>query len=229
MSDPELRAAQEVLAGQPGSLARRWLGGVALACLALFSVDTVLVATRPLLGFDVPVEIFVQHLNWGPLAYLMELTNWIAGYKQTLLGLAVVGLLFAIERRAGFLMLLGSLGSLLDQAVKAGFARHRPTANLVHILDPATGYSYPSGHAVFYTWLAFMLAAALAPRLTVRGRIVAWAVAGFLVLMACLGRIWAGAHWPSDVLGGFLLGLGWSAFVLWVPERWLPEPSWTWF
>jgi hypothetical protein len=31
------------------------------------------------------------------------------------------------------------------------------------------------------------------------------------------------------VAGGFLLSLGWSAFVVWIPERWLPMPSRRWF
>jgi len=31
------------------------------------------------------------------------------------------------------------------------------------------------------------------------------------------------------VIGGAMLGIGWSAFVLWLPERWLPSPSLKWF
>ena len=50
-----------------------------------------------------------------------------------------------------------------------------------------------------------------------------------LPALTCLARVWAGDHWPSDVLGGVLLGIGWSAFVLWLPERWLPSPSFRWF
>ena len=43
--------------------------------------------------------------------------------------------------------------------------RPRPTVDVVHILTPASGFSYPSGHAVFFTWLSFMLAVSLAPRI----------------------------------------------------------------
>ena len=96
------------------------------------------------------------------------------------------------------------------------------------ILNPSRGYSYPSGHAVFFTWLCFMLAASFAPRVRPRWRRLLWIVAGLAILLACIGRVWAGAHWPTDVLGGFLLGLSWSAFILWLPERWLPAPSRRW-
>jgi undecaprenyl-diphosphatase len=58
---------------------------------------------------------------------------------------------------------------------------------------------------------------------------VAWTLALAVSLLACLARVWAGDHWPSDVLGGFLLGLGWSALVLWLLERWLPSPTLKWF
>jgi len=218
-------AARQVLAGKPGQAARRTLAIVAVACAALFLADSLLVATHPLLFFDVPVEHAVQTFPWGPLAAVMTVTNSIAGAKQMIAGLLAIGGLLLVDRRSGMLMALGSLGSFLDEVVKDVFARHRPDTNLVHVLNPVTGYSYPSGHAVFFTWLSFMMAAGLAPRVPRTWRIPLWSAAAFLALVACTGRVWAGAHWPSDVMGGFLMALGWSAFVLWIPERWLPSPS----
>jgi undecaprenyl-diphosphatase len=222
-------ATQEVLSGRPGPAARRWLGRVALAAFALFLADTAIVlqgAVRS--SFDVPVEHWVQAFPWGPLAPLMTLTNVSSGAPQVITGIVAVVALLVWERRAGYLMALGSLGSVIDAVLKTSIQRQRPTADLVDIVAHANGYSYPSGHAVFFTWLAFMLAASIAPRLGRRERVLAWAGAGLLILIACTGRVWAGAHWPSDVIGGFLEALAWSAFVLWLPERWLPSPSWRW-
>jgi undecaprenyl-diphosphatase len=229
MPKARAQAAEQVLSGQPGAAARRWLGPLTIAAFLLFGLDTWLIAVQPLLPFDRPVELFVQSFPWGPFVYAMDFTNRLSGYLQLGLALVAIAMMFVVERRAGWLMAVGSLASVFDNVVKLSFARHRPTADLVKILDPTTGYSYPSGHAVFFTWLAFMLAAAIAPRLSVPGRVVAWSLAVLVILTACLARVWAGVHWPSDVLGGFLLGLGWSAFVLWIPERFLPAPSWSWF
>ncbi len=142
--------------------------------------------------------------------------------------IAVVGLFF-LERRAGWLMLIGSLSSLFDNLIKLAISRQRPSADLVHILSPTTGFSYPSGHAVFFTWMSFMIAVSLAPKIRPVLRPVLWIVASLVIVLTCIARVWAGAHWPSDVIGGVLLGIGWSAFVLWLPERWLPSPSITWF
>ena len=228
-ADPK-QGAREVFAGQPQEAARRWLGPLILVVMALFAVDTVLVISQVLLTpFDIPITTFIQSLNWGPLVYPMEVINWSAGYRQVLLGAVAVVALFIFERRAGWLMLIGSVSSLLDNLIKLAISRQRPPADLVHILTPATGYSYPSGHAVFFTWMSFMLAASIAPRLRPELHAIIWIAAAFVIVLTCLARVWAGDHWPSDVIGGVLLGLGWCGFVLWLPERWLPSPSWRWF
>ncbi len=226
---PVERAAAEVLAGDPRASARAWLWPLALAAAILFALDTYLVATRPLLPFDVPVATFVQSFPWGSVTYVFDAIDFTAGYVQVAVGVAAVLLLFLVERRAGYLMAIGSISSLLDNWIKLLMARQRPTADLVHILTPAPGFSFPSGHAVFFTWLSFMLAFSLAPHVRPSRRWALWVPAAALILFACLARVWAGDHWPSDVAGGFLLGLAWSAFVVWLPERWLPNPSLRWF
>jgi len=223
------QAAAEVIAGRPGPTARRWLGPAALVVFVLFAIDTYLVIANDVLPFDVPIATFIQNLNWGPVVYPMQLINASAGIWQVVIGaIAVVGLFF-LERRAGWLMLIGSISSLFDNIIKLVISRQRPPADLVHILSPTTGFSYPSGHAVFFTWMSFMIAVSLAPKISPDLRPALWIVAALVVLLTCIARVWAGAHWPSDVIGGVLLGIGWSAFVLWLPERWLPSPSFKWF
>jgi membrane-associated phospholipid phosphatase len=228
LAEPK-QAAAEVLAGRPGATARRWLGPTALVIFVLFAIDTYLVVNNLVLRFDIPIARFIQQLNWGPVVYPMELINSTAGYWQVLLGaVAVVGL-FILSRRAGWLMLIGSVSSLLDNIIKQMIERHRPTVDIVHILTPASGFSYPSGHAVFFTWMSFMVAVSVAPKLRPAFRPILWGLAAIVIVLTCLARVWAGDHWPSDVIGGVLLGIGWSAFVLWLPERWLPSPSFRWF
>jgi membrane-associated phospholipid phosphatase len=228
LAEPK-QAAKEVLAGQPGPTARRWLGPTALVVFALFAIDTYLVIQNDVLPFDLPIALFIQQLNWGPVVYPLELINASAGIWQVVLGVLAIVALFVFERRAGWLMLIGSISSLLDNLIKLLISRQRPPADLVHILNPATGFSFPSGHAVFFTWLSFMVAFSLAPRVKPGYRPILWIAAGVVIVLTCIARVWAGDHWPSDVLGGVLLGIGWSAFVLWLPERWLPSPTFRWF
>jgi len=228
LAEPK-KAAAEVLAGRPGPTARRWLGPTALFVFALFAIDTYLVIQNDVLPFDVPIARFIQQVNWGPLVYPMDLINASAGIWQVLIGALGVVALFILERRAGWLMLIGSISSGLDNLIKLVISRQRPPADLVHILSPTTGFSYPSGHAVFFTWMSFMIAVSAAPKITPAYRPALWILATLVIVLTCISRVWAGAHWPSDVIGGVLLGIGWSAFVLWLPERWLPSPSFKWF
>ncbi len=222
------KAAVEVGKGRPGTSARHWLWRIALGCLLLFVADAYYVLAGFYAPFDRGIELFVQGLPWGPVLYLFAAFSALAGIWQLVAGLALAMVMAAWDRRAGWLMFIGAGASLLDNLVKVLVARQRPASDLVHVLNPATGYSFPSGHAVFYTWVAVMLAAALAPRLQPHARPFLWLTAGLVILVACTARVYDGVHWPSDVIGGFLLALGWCAFVLWVPERWLPTPSRTW-
>ncbi len=226
---PAKKAAAEVIAGEPTATARAWLGPLTVAVAILFVLDTYLVATQPLQAYDIPITTWVQTMNWGPLTYVFELTNNTAGYIQGVVAVIVVVLMFIWERRAGYLMAIGAISSLLDNEIKSVMARQRPTPDLVHILTPAPGYSSPSGHAVYFTWMSFMIAFAVAPHIRPQLRWIPWVTAAIVIVLACTARVWAGDHWPSDVAGGFLLALGWSAFVMWIPERWLPAPGWHWF
>jgi membrane-associated phospholipid phosphatase len=228
LAEPK-QAVAEVIAGRPGPTARRWLGPTALVVFVLFAIDTYLVVANQVLSFDEPIATFIQQLNWGPVVYPMELINASAGIWQVLIGAVAVVALFVYERRAGWLMLIGCISSLLDNIIKLIISRQRPPADLVHILSPTTGFSFPSGHAVFFTWMAFMIAVSLAPKTRPELRPALWILAVVVIILTCIARVWAGAHWPSDVIGGVLLGIGWSAFVLWLPERWLPSPSFRWF
>jgi undecaprenyl-diphosphatase len=221
-------AAGEVIAGQPGPGARRWLGPLTIVVFALFALDTYLVATQALLPFDIPIALWVQHFPWGPIAAVFNLMNVTAGYPQGVVGALAVILVFIWDRRGGWLMAIGAISSVLDNEIKVMLERHRPTPDLVHIVTPAPGFSYPSGHAVFFTWISFMLAFSIAPRIRPGYRWITWVAAAVVIVLGCMARVWAGAHWPSDVIGGFLLAIGWCSFVLWIPERWLPSPSWRW-
>jgi membrane-associated phospholipid phosphatase len=228
LAEPK-QAAAEVGAGRPGPTARRWLGPTALVVFILFAIDTILVVQNQVLPTDIPIARFIQQLNWGPLVYPMDLINASAGIWQVLIGAVAIVALFILERRAGWLMLIGSISSLLDNIIKLVISRQRPPADLVHILSPTTGFSFPSGHAVFFTWMAFMIAVSVAPKIRPVFRPVLWSLVVVVIVLTCIARVWVGAHWPSDVVGGVLLGIGWSAFVLWLPERWLPSPSFRWF
>lgn len=207
--------AAEEMSGRP------WLVPLIAGVTILLAVDTALVATLQLLPFDLSLALWVQSAPWGPVTYLFDLTNSIAGWIQVAVGAVAVAGVFALNRRAGAVMAAGAISTLLDNLIKLAMARQRPAPDLVHIISSAPGFSYPSGHATFFTWLSFMLAFSISPHVKPAYRWPLWVAAALTAIVACVARVWAGAHWPSDVIGGFLLGLGWSAFVIWAGDHWL--------
>jgi undecaprenyl-diphosphatase len=86
------------------------------------------------------------------------------------------------------------------QVVKATVVRYRPDALLTDVVlrEGAHGLGFVSGHAA----IATALATALWPYLSTRGRMLSLA----LVAAVGLGRIYAGAHLPLDVVGGVAIG-----------------------
>lgn len=79
----------------------------------------------------------------------------------------------------------------------------------------ARGYSFPSGHALNITLAAGVLVFLLWPILSATQRRIAVAVAIVVPLVVGLDRLFIGAHFPSDILAGHVLGLG-IMFASWI-------------
>lgn len=96
------------------------------------------------------------------------------------------------------------LGDLLNKALKSFFGRERPLEPL-HIEE---GFSFPSGHAmvgvIFYGFLIYLLAGKIASSAVRR-----WLYAAVSILMLLIGmsRVVKNAHFLSDVIGGYFIGL----------------------
>ena len=127
-----------------------------------------------------------------------------------LAGICAVAL--AVRRRwVEFGVLLVSMAIVFVgvHEIKAAVDRPRPAGSLVD----ASGSSFPSGHAAyatFYVWLVVMLVVRLRPGISRAAAIVS---AGIVVtLLVGLSRVYLGAHYLSDVNGGWALGA--AAFSL---------------
>jgi undecaprenyl-diphosphatase len=120
---------------------------------------------------------------------------------------AIAAVLLAMRRRALELLVLASGFGLTVAAVhiaKATIDRPRPAGSLVHTL----GQSYPSGHAAYATM--YIALAVIASRVLGRPAGRAVLVLSGIAVTVLIGatRVYLRAHYLSDVLGGFGLGLG---------------------
>ncbi|MEV6282091.1 phosphatase PAP2 family protein [Kribbella sp. NPDC051770] len=97
-------------------------------------------------------------------------------------------------------------------------------------LPHAEGYSFPSGHTSNITLAAAVMVFLLWPLLTTTQRRVAVALAVVVPVIVGLDRLFIGAHFPSDILAGHVLGLGimfasWIGFIGRTASTSSPGPS----
>src|SRR5262245_19499534 len=96
---------------------------------------------------------------------------------------------------------------LLESGAKHAVARPRPHQYFAAGPGLHPSHGFPSGHALAAAALYGMLLALLRSRVCSPGRrrVLTGAIL-FLILGIGSSRIYLGAHWPSDVLGGLALG-----------------------
>jgi len=170
------------------------------------------------MGLD---EILLRALNLAGTnialdAAMLLFTTAGASYVIVLVG---VPLWLRGDREATFdFLVLILIAILVTEAIKFAVGRPRPCETLPNIryidgfscreeFDPA----FPSGHAS----RAFALAAFLGIRFQWRAGVPVGVFAG----LVGLSRIYLGVHWPSDVLGGALLGIGLAVLMEIVSRR----------
>src|SRR5438093_4522290 len=109
-------------------------------------------------------------------------------------------------------MLVMSVGDTLNGGLKEYVKRARPP---YHEAAHTSGYSFPSGHSmaafIAYGMLAYILIQLIPHR---RSRRAAVGALTLLVLLIGLSRMFLGAHWLSDVVGGFAAGACWLGLCI---------------
>ena len=164
-------------------------------------------------GPQSPVDIALLQLIRAPtLAPEVRLVTRLGGpYLLLPLSLAALIALFLWSgRRPALLYLILVLSErLLAGVQKDLIGRMRPDP--ASRLDAATSFSFPSGHSAnsMTAWLGFALLAT-PPRY--RGVAVAAALA-VAIIVGCT-RVVLAVHWPSDVIGGWAFGAGWTLLLV---------------
>lgn len=198
------------------------ISGAVLAVTAAVTLGLADGATdgNGLSAIDQPVlDWMLAHRSPFLTGTLIGVTEAGGPIGMTLLTLGVGG--FLLYRRlwgeAILLAVVAGGGGIIVRLGKATVGRQRPP--IVDHAVEASGESFPSGHAlgaaailgvlVYIGWLHH-------PR---------WmplfaTVAGLLVLIVGLSRIYLGVHWTTDVLAGWLIGISWLLLCLTVRRVW---------
>jgi undecaprenyl-diphosphatase len=113
-------------------------------------------------------------------------------------------------------------GELLNFALKDAFQRPRPS--IVPHLRAVFSTSFPSGHAM-ESAIVYLTLGAILMR-TADNRVTKLYILGVAILLTALvgmSRVYLGVHYPTDVIGGWIIGFMWASICWLVAQRF--EPS----
>ena len=192
------------------AMKRLYLGlGFGIAC-GLFTILGVSAHRFSYFQWDVSIAQWIQATTLVGFHSLMLATSWMGtGGTAWWITISTGVALLAFKRvPAGVTCLVGvGVGSLLNRVLKYLIGRPRPTDELIEVLIEYPNLSFPSGHVVFYVqffgFLFYFMARRKKPGWQ---RFAAMFLVGCPIALVGVSRVYLGAHWPSDVLGGYLVG-----------------------
>lgn len=161
-----------------------------------------LAGTNPVLD---RIFVFFTILSGVYVIFLVAVPLWLRGLREATFDV----------------LILLAVAIVAAEAIKYLVGRARPCDTLAGVRTIA-GYqcatefdpAFPSGHAS----RAFAVAAFLAIRFRWRIGIPA----GVFAVLAGISRVYLGLHWPSDVLGGAVVGIGFAVLLEIVSRRYVP-------
>jgi len=217
------RRFREGSARIPASDWRAWrrtvAAGVAFMVVLMIALKTV--AERLVASGTLDWEIsFLRRLgDSGPFGFSTAVFFQTFGTDITLVILLTATIALAVWNRRPITALSILLAALVTDLVgRFGWAiwdRARPDVLYDGIASPGF-HSFPSGHTskttAVYALLVFLwLRRSRSPLEWLLGL----AVLLFILTVVPLGRMAMGVHWPSDVIGGFVIGAAWMAILAW--------------
>jgi undecaprenyl-diphosphatase len=185
--------------------------GTALAALLFFLwlVEEVLEGDTQ--AFDDNLRMLIHRYASPGLTALMQVFSFFGSVACLFVLSGLTALYFAIIKQWRELTMLAVImvgGLILETGLKVSFHRPRPVSFFGTPTPPT--YSFPSGHALlslcFYGAVAYLITRRFKSK---SARILVWCVAGLLVGLIGLSRIYLGVHYPSDVIAGYLTATVW--------------------
>ncbi|KKT30861.1 MAG: Phosphoesterase PA-phosphatase related protein [Candidatus Collierbacteria bacterium GW2011_GWC2_44_18] len=161
-------------------------------------------------GIDLTVSQAVQSIHNPIFSLFMNVVSEIGDdFNLVIIVVLAMPLLFlaGLKVEAIKTALLTASAATVGSFVKSLVNRPRPGSDLVIIQEALVSKSFPSLHVLtFAVFFGYMLYLALYKVQTQWLKIFIAVPSTVLILTIGISRIYLGAHWASDVVGGYLLG-----------------------
>lgn len=164
---------------------------------------TIFIKTNNTSWFDEPIYNFIISFKDYALTSVMRIISFFASAKW-LIGICLVCLISLLWKKYYSLYLMCTLffSTGCNLILKAILKRDRPS---VLWLTNETGFSYPSGHAM--ASMAFYGAIMVLVKYSnVSSKKAVYISTGILIFLIGVSRVYLGVHYPSDIIGGWIMG-----------------------
>lgn len=174
-----------------------------------------------LINVEGPILLWIQeYLRMDFLTPFVTFITHLGDHGWFWIACAVVCLVVSKTRKLGITMSVSMLLNMLATNIflKNIVARTRPyiaVDGLHRIIEAQSDYSFPSGHTAC-SFAAAVIVFLMCPRKVGVPTLV-------LAFLIALSRLYVGVHFPTDVLGGAVIGTAAAFLAYWICKRFWRE------
>ena len=184
---------------------RKW---IIISLTLLFVLLSVLITTNLIKPFDTFMYELITYGMNDITTIIYKAITFLGSTLFIVLLCIVFLILFIVLKKKNVGLVISSvliISTLFNNLLKIIFCRTRPDViKLVH----ESSYSFPSGHTMasvsMYGILIYIL---IKSNINKKIKLILITILGILPILVGLSRVYLGAHYISDIIGGFIVSI----------------------